>query len=523
MQITKIPPKPAESARKLRVAAYCRVSTDFEDQLASLENQRTHYESYIKKNVQWEFAGIYYDEGISGTKKDRRAALLQMIQDCENQKIDRVLTKSISRFSRNTMDCLEIVRFLTDLGVSVYFEKENIDTQSMDSELMLSILSSMAQSESVSLSESTKWGIKKRFQRGSYKLSQPPYGYDYIDGDLVVNQKEASIVKRIFEEVMSGKSVYRISLELSDEGIPTKKGGIWSAGTISNMLENIHYTGCALFQKTYMDEQFVRRKNQGEKDMFLVEDHHEAIITKEVFDSVAAFLEMKRPKKAIEPGKFHKKYVFSGKMNCSQCGGVFKRRAESHRGQQCIYWACRLHIDDRNRCGMKAIKDEVVRDIFVTLMNKLIFGNDHIVKPLRHSLRQRTPQDEIHKAEALQGEIDEIIEKRQVLSNLMAKSLLNQDDYIAKSHELQLLEKRLRVERDEILEKTSIITSQLEEVAKLHRFTSKGEPLESFSEEIFGNFVEDIKVISQTELEFRLKCGLSLKERVVKIDAAVGL
>lgn len=516
MQITKIPPRPAEPQKKLRVAAYCRVSTDYSDQLASLENQRTHYESYIRKNAEWELAGIYYDEGISGTKKDRRAALLQMIQDCEDQKIDRVLTKSISRFSRNTMECLEIVRYLTDLGVSLYFEKENIDTQSMDSELMLTILSSMAENESVSLSKNTKWGIKKRFQRGSYKLCKPTYGYDYKDGEMVVNDEEARIVQKIFDDVLSGKPAERIAQELAKDGIPTKKGGTWAGQTIRNMLINVHYTGSALFQKTYTDDQFVRRKNQGEQDMYLIEEHHEAIISKDVFEAVGSLLQMQRARRNIESGKYHKRYAFSGKLRCGVCGGNMKRRAETIRGEKRIFWACNQHIKDRTVCSLKSIRDEAISEAFVSMMNKLILTSDHIIKPLRQALRQRNPEAEAQKAESIQVEIDEILEKRQVLAKLMTKGLLNQEDYIMKNHELHQLEKSLRTQKDEVQERLLSLTNQLDEVAELHRFTAKGQQLEGFDGEIFQQFIEAVEVFSQTEFILRLKCGLKLKESVVK-------
>ena len=200
---------------KLRVAAYCRVSTGSDEQLVSLQAQKSHYEAYIKANPEWEYVGLYYDEGISGTKKENRTELLRMLSDCENKKIDLIITKSISRFARNTTDCLEMVRKLLDLGIYIYFEKENINTQSMESELMLSILSGLAESESISISENNKWAIQRRFQNGTFKISYPPYGYDNIDGQMVVNPEQAEIVKYIFAEVLSGKGTQKIADDLN--------------------------------------------------------------------------------------------------------------------------------------------------------------------------------------------------------------------------------------------------------------------------------------------------------------------
>jgi len=239
-KITKIESNKTNSfiKPKLRVAAYCRVSTDSDEQLVSLQAQKTHYETYIKANPEWEYVGLYYDEGISGTKKEKRSELLRMILDCENKKIDLIITKSISRFARNTTDCLEMVRKLVDIGVFIYFEKENINTQSMESELMLSILSGLAESESISISENNKWAIQRRFQNGTFKISYPPFGYENIDGQMIVNPRQAEIVKYIFAEALLGKGTQKIADDLNHKGIPSKKGSRWTATTIRGILTN---------------------------------------------------------------------------------------------------------------------------------------------------------------------------------------------------------------------------------------------------------------------------------------------
>ena len=205
-RITKIEEQRANlpGKRKLRVAAYCRVSTGTEEQLVSLAAQKAHYENYIKSNDEWEFAGLYYDEGISGTKKEKRDGLLALVAACERGTTDFVITKSISRFARNTTDCLELVRKLLDLSIYIYFEKENINTGSMESELMLSILSGLAERESVSISENEKWGIKRRFQNGTFIISYPPYGYANVDGEMAIVPEQAEIVKQIFADTLAG-------------------------------------------------------------------------------------------------------------------------------------------------------------------------------------------------------------------------------------------------------------------------------------------------------------------------------
>ena len=236
-KITRI--EPAEKyVKKLRVAAYARVSTDSADQLVSLDVQKEHYEAYIRSRSDWEYAGLYYDEGISGTKMARRDGLLRMLADCDRGLIDYILVKSISRFSRNTVETVETVRRLCSLGVYIFFEKENIDTGKMEGELLLSILSSLAEDESHSISENNKWSIQKRFQNGTYKIGTPAYGYKNEDGRMVIDEEKAVIVRRIFDSILAGKSGGTIAKELQAEGVPTARGGKWHSTVIISMVHN---------------------------------------------------------------------------------------------------------------------------------------------------------------------------------------------------------------------------------------------------------------------------------------------
>lgn len=209
--------------------------------------------------------------------------MLSLIADCEKGMIDLVITKSISRFCRNTTDCLEIVRKLLDLNVYINFKKENLNTSSMESELMLSILSSLAESESVSISENEKWSIKKRFQDGTYIISYPPYGYANINGEMLIVKEQAEVVKQIFTDTLAGKSTHTIAKELNELGVKSKKGSKWTAGTINAIIRNERYTGDVIFQKTYTDSGFNRYTNYGEHDQYLCTAHHEAIVSHEVF------------------------------------------------------------------------------------------------------------------------------------------------------------------------------------------------------------------------------------------------
>jgi len=348
-KITKINEleRPLLSKTKLRVAAYARVSTDSDEQLVSLKAQREHYETYIKSNSEWEFAGLYYDEGISGTKKEKRPELLRMIRDCENGKIDFIVTKSISRFARNTMDCLELVRNLMDIGVYIYFEKENLNTGDMESELMLSILSGFAEEESASISQNTTWSITKKFQNGSYIIGSPPYGYANVNGEMVIIPEEAEVVKRIFTECLSGKGGSVIAKGLNRDKIPARRGNHWSSGTIIEMLRNEKYKGNVLFQKTYTDSNFNRHMNNGEKDQFYCKNHHEPIISREVFSKAQKLIaeRAKSRNKSIAKNSYQNRYVLSGSIICGECGSKFRRKTNYSVGRSYIAWSCIGHIE----------------------------------------------------------------------------------------------------------------------------------------------------------------------------------
>ena len=344
-KITKIEVTKAIAAiRKTRVAAYARVSTGSDEQLLSLETQKEHYESFIKGNPAWEYAGLYYDEGVSGTKVEKRDSLLQMLKDCEEGKIDRVITKSISRFSRNTTECLEMVRKLSKLGVYMLFEKENIDTEHMSSELMLSILSSIAESESRSISENSKWSIKHRFEAGTFIISYPPYGYENKDGKMEIVPEEAEIVRMMFRMAISGDGSHRIANALNEMGVTSKKGARWHSSTVQGILKNEKYTGDVIFQKTYTDSNFNRHLNYGEENMYLCKNHHEPIISHEEFELAAQAMEQRGREKSIEVdiGKYQKRYAFSGKIVCGNCGTTFKRRCHYKPSGNYVAWTCEI-------------------------------------------------------------------------------------------------------------------------------------------------------------------------------------
>ena len=503
--------------KKLKVAAYCRVSTASDEQLISLEAQKAHYENYIRSNDEWEYVGLYYDEGITGTKKDVRAGLLSMIADCEDGKIEFIITKSISRFARNTTDCLEMVRKLIGLGVHIYFEKENINTGTMESELMLSILSGLAESESISISENTKWVIQRRFQNGTFKISYPPYGYQNMDGQMIVIPKQAEIVKYIFAEVLSGKGTQKVANDLNQKGIPSKRGGRWTATTIRGILTNEKYTGDVILQKTYTDRHFNRHTNYGEKNMYLVENHHEAIISHEDFEAVDAILTQRAKEKGIEKrnNKYQNRYSFSSKIICSECGSTFKRRIHSSGTRKYIAWCCSKHISQITECSMQFIRDDDIKTAFVTMMNKLIFGQKFILRPLLDGLRNQNSAASFLRIEELETKIENNMEQSQMLTGLLAKGYLEPALFNKEKISLEAERERLLAEKDQLTRSINGNFAKVDEVDRLLKFTTKSKMLKTYEDELFENYAEKIIVYSREIVGFELKCGITLKERLV--------
>ena len=497
---------------KLRVAAYCRVSTDSDAQLESLETQKIHYEQYITSRDDWAFAGLYFDEGITGTKKEKRPELLRMIADCESGKIDFIVTKSISRFSRNTTDCLELVRKLLDLNIPIYFEKENLNTGSMESELFLSILSSIAQGESVSISENSKWSVQKRFLNGTYKISSPPYGFRWDGQRMEIVPEQAEIVKWIFAQVLSGKGTQAIADELNDIRIPSKKGGQWTSTTICGLITNEKYVGDALFQKTYTDDTFRRHNNHGEVKTYLVSEHHDPIISREDFDKANALIRQRGKEKGIvrENGKYQNRFPFSGKITCGICGGKYKRRIHSHGAE--VAWVCNTHIEDIRRCSAKYVRDDVLKAAFVTMLNKLIFSRKLILKPLYDTLRADSTDESIKRMQELQQLLEKNSEKKHTLRQLRAQDII---DNVMFNQEMNMLRKAAEDYRNELAvlgTYTSAEAYEITELDKLLKFTETTALLDEFSDELFTAFVDHIIVYDRDYIEFRLKCGLTLKE-----------
>lgn len=384
-----------EKVKKLRVAAYCRVSTETEEQNSSYEVQVAHYTEFIKKNAEWEFAGIFADDGISGTNTKKREEFNRMIDECMEGNIDLVITKSISRFARNTLDCLKYIRQLKDKNISVFFEKENINTMDAKGEVLLTIMASLAQQESQSLSQNVKLGLQYRYQQGKVQVNHNRFmGYTKDEeGNLIIVPEEAEIIKRIYREYLEGKSLAGIGRDLEKDDILTAAGKPrWRPETIKKILLNEKYIGDALLQKTFTVDFLTKKrvKNEGHVPQYYVENSHEAIIPKELF--LQAQEELHR-RNNIYTGTDKNKRIYSSKYAlstitfCGDCGDIYRRVYWNIRGRKEFVWRCVTRIEQGpETCKNRTVKEGDLYDAVMTAINRLLAGGDNMIRTLEENI-----------------------------------------------------------------------------------------------------------------------------------------
>lgn len=362
-----ITPCQTQPQKKKRVAAYARVSSGKDAMLHSLKAQIDYYHDYINRNPEWTFAGIYADEAKTGTKNSREQFRL-LLEDCRAGKIDMVVTKAISRFARNTVTLLETVRELQRLGIDVYFEEQNIYTLSADGELMLTLLASFAQEESLSASENQKWRIRKGFEQGKASTCTM-LGYRLVDGEITVVPDEAEIVRRIFELYHSGYGTQKIANILNEEGYRTVKGVEWRASKVRSVLQNEKYSGDLLLQKVFVRDHVSKARvyNRGELPQYLVEDDHEAIVDKHTFQTVQAIM----AQRAVEYARPHgQETAFSRKIRCGICGKNYRRKTTAYN----VVWCCSTF----NTKGKKYCASKVIPEATLQAAAAEVMGTKHL-------------------------------------------------------------------------------------------------------------------------------------------------
>lgn len=490
-----------------RVAAYCRVSTDSKDQLNSYNSQVEHYTNFIKKNCEWTLAGIYADEAITGTKVEKRVDFQRLIQDCINGEIDMVITKSISRFARNTLDTLQYVRKLKEYNVAVFFEEENINTLTMDGELLLTILSSVAQQEVENISANVKKGLRMKMERGELIGFQGCLGYDYDSQTkrISINKKEAEIVRYIFRRYIEGVGGMVISRELEEQGYLSPRGyKRWTETTVLGIIKNEKYKGDILMGKTFTVDPISKRRldNFGEQDQFYIEDHHEPIISEEDFEK-AQNIRLRRAKNrntiANSEGKrekYSRKYAFSSMLECGFCGHYLTRR-NWHSGSEYkkVVWQCvNATKNGKKYCPhSKGIEEEVIEKAFMESYRQVCHNNvdvtNEFLKTVEEELKDNTLAKELKK---ISSQLDKILKKEKELVELRLSESISLDVYQEKYNEIALSKEKL-VEEKRVLE----LTLQDEKALKVRlegfkKLLESNKYLEEFDRSVFESIVDKI-------------------------------
>ena len=522
----------SSSKRQLRVAAYCRVSTDDEEQLTSYEAQKNYYTDKIMTNKEWTMAGIFADEGITGTSARKRPEFLRMIRQCKQGKIDIVLTKSISRFARNTVDCLNYVRALKELGIAVIFEKENMNTLEIDSEILITMLGAFAQSESESISANVRWGIRQAMKEGKAAINYR-YFYGYRkgkDGRPEIIPEQAEIVRKIYDLFLSGTPIRGILEYLNANNIPNISGeSQWAKNAVNSILTKEKYCGDVLLQKTYIDDCINKKvkKNTGQLPMYLVQNHHEGIISRETFDAAQAELARrsagKSPSKKNAPtgrSRYSSKYALSDRLYCGECGTRYQRCTWRNRdGSKRIVWRCVSRVDYGNKyChDSPTLDEEPLHRAILDAINSAVKDKGNIINNLKSAMEK-----ELAPVAGQQLSLSEIDNQLEQLNREFSKVLAeaseigDQAAYSDRFREIMQKQTVLKAQRDEIqglLAESGKAAAHIEQCRQAAETTPSA--IAEWDEALIRQVVESVTVETGSEIIVALKSGASIHQELL--------
>lgn len=511
-KVTVIDPIAQEKA-KLRVAAYARVSSDSADQLNSYIAQVDYYTRHIGENPDWELIDIYADEGISGLDTQKRDEFNRMMADCRAGKIDRILVKSISRFARNTRDTLRFMRELLKLGITIQFEKENVDTGRLSTEQVAAIYAAFAQMESTGHSGNMRTSVRMRMERGIFTPSSMPYGYRLNGLEPEIIPEEAEVVRRIFSSALLGQGRKSIAQELNELGVERGHGRkVWHHTTISYILTNRFYTGGSVWQKFCTTDTipFQKVKNKGQQPKYHVEDDHPGIISREDFQRVQELIAQRRER--FYDGAAPSRSPYTGKIYCGQCGSKFRRKICGGK----VYWDCYRHNADKDRCPSHQISEERLTAATLRLHNKLAFHGQEILQPLLGQLRELRERElrSNSKISDIDKEIANISGQNLVLIRLKSKGCIDPALALSQADEMNRRLRDLRRLRRKVLEAADG-DEQIQSTEAMLDYLEIAQWQTEVTSDLFENLVERITVVSADEVRFRLLNGLELAERLV--------
>lgn len=453
---------------------------------------------------------IYADEGITGTCMEKRDDFKRLIRDCKKGKIDRVITKSISRFARNTAELLTVVRTLKEFGVSIYFEEQGIDTKTVDLEMIITFPGMAAQKESETISDNMRWSYKKRMESGDFNCCRAAYGYDLINGELQINEAEAEVVRRIFHLYLQGCGKQAIANQLNADGVPKRYGHkTWHLFTIDYILNNERYMGDALLQKSYTTETlpFRKKRNHGEMTQYYVENSNPAIVSREIYQAAQELQKSKSKGNHSQKNR----YPFSGLLKCPICGHTYRRQIVNGKA----YWLCSYKAAGRTQCACERIREDTIMEAFARMSDKLADNREELLGGLIRQLEklQERTNGNGEKIYELNWQIADVNAQSVVVAQLHSSGILNNAEYAAQSGELNRKVSELRSERRRILTENED-DEIIESLKSLNDTVADYIPAGSFDEDLFGQIVESITVISGNALCFRLAGGLALTEKI---------
>ena len=535
-KVITIPAKPEAASRpsirrQLRVAAYCRVSTDDEEQLTSYEAQQNYYTDKIMTNQDWTMAGIFADEGITGTSARKRPEFLRMIRLCKQKKIDIILTKSISRFARNTVDCLNYIRALRELGIAVIFEKENINTLEADSEILITMLGAFAQAESESISANVRWGKRQAMREGKAIIQYDRlYAYQKgEDGKPQIIPDQAEVVQSIYKQYLAGASLRMIKDRLEAEQIPNAAGNArWTITAVRSILSNEKYCGDVLLQKSFVSDCINRKviRNTGQLPMYLVQNHHEGIVDRKTFHAVQA--EMARRNAGKSPSKknastgmtsYASKYALSERLVCGECGTLYRRCTWTCKGQKRIVWRCVSRLDyGKKYCHHSPTLDEApLQRAILAAINSAMSNKDHLIRQLQSAMELELapmPGDHMSLAD-IEQRLQELGEQ---VREIVAKA--------AATKEVQVhapLLKEIADEMDALKKKRALIESQRQtHEHAFRRIEIATDAMEQapahiteWDESLIRQLVDTVKVHSAEKITVYLRGGVQIEQSMV--------
>lgn len=515
--------------RQLRVAAYCRVSTEEEEQLSSYEAQKAYFTDKIMSNKEWTMVDIFADEGLSGTSAKKRPEFLRMIKYCKQGKVDVVLAKSISRFARNTVDCLTYVRLLKSMGIAVIFEKENINTMHVSSEVFVAMYGAFAQSESESISGNVTWGKRQAMREGKAIIQYSRlYGYQRgEDGTPEIIPEEAEVVRQIYKSFLAGASLESITQKLIEDGIPARGKG-WYKTTVRGILTNEKYCGDVLLQKTYSEDCISKRvvKNEGQLPMYLIQNHHDAIIDRDLFDAVRVEFARRNagrsPSKKQAPtgkGKYSSKLALSDRLICGECGTLYRRCTWNYKGSYKV-WRCTSRLDyGRKYChNSPTLKEGPLQEAILAALNSAMSDRSKLIDEITQSLEvEFAPRAG---EEMSVGDIDTRLEEisRETMA-IVSEAAARGEQTEAEATRLKALVKEtsdLRQRRQELLSKESSgndVARRVENAVTIMKDATTG--IQEWDESIIRQLVDTVKVLSATKIEVIIRGGLSIVQEIV--------